>query len=190
MLEASCEAAHGPAAGRPPPWLTLTWARFPANSSGFTAAASLEQGLAYITQYDLDRLRFMLAWKSLTDVYLGHWEQAAEAATEVLRSALRSTIGKFIALVSLGRLCTRQGNPEGQALLDAALELSQNMNSIDRLGPIRTARAEAAWFAGDLERTRAEARSIFDLALSRPQVWYAGELAFWLWKVGDAPRAS
>src|SRR5581483_5184055 len=58
------------------------------------------------------------------------------------------------------------------------------------LGRVR-ARAGAAWLAGDLERTRAEAHAVYQLALEKRHVWFAGELAYWQWKAGalrDAPE--
>jgi DNA-binding CsgD family transcriptional regulator len=50
---------------------------------------------------------------------------------------------------------------------------------------IRAARAEAAWLAGNMQAAVAEARTVFDLALSHRHEWYVGELGFWLWCAGE-----
>jgi DNA-binding CsgD family transcriptional regulator len=50
---------------------------------------------------------------------------------------------------------------------------------------VRAARAEAAWLAGDCERTIREARAVYDLAVSKRHPWVTGELAFWRQRAGD-----
>jgi len=45
-------------------------------------------------------------------------------------------------------------------------------------------RAETAWLAGEIAAARAFARAGYDIAESRPDRWYRGPLAFWLWRAG------
>jgi DNA-binding CsgD family transcriptional regulator len=84
----------------------------------------------------------------------------------------------------LGRVRVRTGDPASSDLLDEALELAERTGELQRLCPVRTARAEAAWLDGDLERTRKEAESIYDLALQSGHRWYIGQLAYWLRRAG------
>jgi DNA-binding CsgD family transcriptional regulator len=70
--------------------------------------------------------------------------------------------------------------------LDESLDLLLKQGFRQREGLIRAARAEAAWWAGDRKRTLEEARAVFDLALTHKQPWYVGELAFWMWRVGES----
>ncbi|HEY0607224.1 MAG TPA: AAA family ATPase [Herpetosiphonaceae bacterium] len=147
----------------------------------------LSAGLAYATQYGLHRLQFyMLAWQAWTHLHLGAWHEAVEAADVVVRDASLSTASRLMALIALGRLQARRGEPQAQAVLDEACELAQHMHNIDRLGPLYTARAEAAWLAGDRAGAIAAARAAYDLAVSKQHPWFAGELAFWRWRAGDA----
>lgn len=147
----------------------------------------LNAGLAGATQHDLDRFRYyMLAWQAWTCLHLGAWGDAAEAAGVVLHDAPTSTTSGLMALIALGRLYGRQGDPRATELLDEALMLAKQMHNIDRLGPLYTTRAEAAWLRGDREQTVNEARAAYDLAVSAHHEWYAGELAFWRWRAGDA----
>jgi DNA-binding CsgD family transcriptional regulator len=53
---------------------------------------------------------------------------------------------------------------------------------------VRTARAEAAWLAGDRERTQQEAASIYEMVLRSGHQWYIGQLAFWLWRAEALPE--
>jgi DNA-binding CsgD family transcriptional regulator len=146
----------------------------------------LSEGIAYAAQYDLNRLWFyMLAWQAITRLHLGDWNEAADAAETVLRHASPSTVSYLMALVALGRLRARRGDPQANDVLDEALELSRPMSSIDRIGPVRAARAEAAWLAGDPERALEEARAAHSLAMSKHHPWYTGELAYWRWQAGD-----
>ena len=50
------------------------------------------------------------------------------------------------------------------------------------------ARAGAAWLHGETERAPAEAARGFGLAVERGHPWYAGELAWWLWRAGQRPE--
>ena len=90
----------------------------------------------------------------------------------------------------MGRVRTRRGDAGAREALDRALELARPGGHLQRLGHVHAARAEEAWLAGDRERTVAEAQAVFDLALEKRHLWFAGELAYWLWKAGvmhDAP---
>jgi DNA-binding CsgD family transcriptional regulator len=122
-------------------------------------------------------------------VYLGRWDEGAAVAREVLAHS-GTTISTITALVALGRLRARRGDPAAAAALDDALALAQPGGHLQRLGHVHAARAEAAWLAGDDERTLAEALAVYPLALEKRHLWFAGELAYWQWKAGaldDAP---
>jgi DNA-binding CsgD family transcriptional regulator len=89
-----------------------------------------------------------------------------------------------MALLALGRVRARRGDPEASAALDEAFALAGPTATLQRLGPVHAARAEAAWLGGDLERAAAEARAAYDLAVEKEHAWFTGELAYWLWKAG------
>jgi DNA-binding CsgD family transcriptional regulator len=56
--------------------------------------------------------------------------------------------------------------------------------TLQRISLVRTARAEAAWLAGDVGRALEEASVIYNLVVSKRHPWFAGELAFWRWRAG------
>jgi DNA-binding CsgD family transcriptional regulator len=56
---------------------------------------------------------------------------------------------------------------------------------LQRLAPAHAARAEAAWLAGDRDRTLAEAKAVYDLATSHRHRWHVGELCYWRGLAGD-----
>jgi len=67
--------------------------------------------------------------------------------------------------------------------------MAEGTGELRRLGPLAASRAEASWLAGDLERTVVEAKLGFELAVSRRHSWFAGHLAYWLWKSGHESEA-
>lgn len=146
----------------------------------------LKTGIAFATERDLDSHRlYMMAWQSLIALYQGGWQFAGEMATAVLKSPGVNVIIRITALIALGRLRLRRGDPGVDAALDEALELATKTTTVQRLGPAYAARAEAAWLAGDKQRTLAEARAVYDLAVSKRHPWFTGELAYWRWRAGD-----
>jgi hypothetical protein len=113
---------------------------------------------------------YMLAWQAWTCLHLGMWNDAEALADIVLRDAGMSTPSRLMALVTVGRLRTRRGDPDADTVLDEALSLSEHMHNIDRLGPLHAARAEAAWQKGDREATLSEARAVYDLTFTHARM--------------------
>jgi DNA-binding CsgD family transcriptional regulator len=85
------------------------------------------------------------------------------------------------AWLALTRLCQGRWAEAGVA---------ERTQTLQRLGPVRAARAEAAWLADDHPRARAEARATWDLALHHRHPWHTGELRFWRRRAGERVRLS
>lgn len=150
------------------------------------AEAALTQGIAYAEDCDLDHSNnYMSAWLALTLLYQGRWAEAGDHALAVIDCPNFSLVSKIMALVALGRLRARRGDPGTMAVLDEALELATRTNTLQRLAPVRAARAEAAWFAGDMARVVAEARAAYQLAADHRHRWHVGEFSFWLKRAGE-----
>jgi DNA-binding CsgD family transcriptional regulator/tetratricopeptide (TPR) repeat protein len=145
-------------------------------------------GLRYTTERDLDANRWYLeAWFALTSMYRGDWSRAGTLAAGVLAGQGRPTIAGIMALLALGRLRARRGDPDVWDALDEALEMAERTATLQRVGPVRAARAEAAWLAGDLARCGVEAQAAFPLARAKAHPWHIGELAWWQTRAGVAP---
>lgn len=154
------------------------------------ASAVLEEGLAFAAERDLDHAgHYMTAWLALTRVHQGQWDRATEVLTGLAGGARIATISRIMALVALGRLRARRGDPGVDAALDEALDLAMPTQTLQRLAPVRAARAEAAWLAGDAARARAEAQAVYTLALRCRHRWHAGEMAYWRRLAGEAVEA-
>lgn len=146
----------------------------------------LAEGIDYVSDRVLDIFHhFMFAWQALTSLYLGHWHEAARVTAKLLESPTGSAVRKIPTLVTLGRLYARRGDTDAHKVLEEALRLATQTGTLQHLGWVRAARAEAAWLAGDSKHTAEEARAVYDLAVSRQHPWFTGELAFWRWCAGD-----
>ena len=145
----------------------------------------LARGFTYCRERDLDSWRFnMLGWQAIAHFYRGRWREATSSVQEVLRHPNISVTSRINPLVILGRMRARLGDPEVWSVLDEAMALAGRTDELPRIGPVHLARAEAAWLAGDLDRTEEEARAALDLAVRRGHRWLAGGLASWLWRIG------
>jgi DNA-binding CsgD family transcriptional regulator len=156
------------------------------------AERHLAEGLAYSGDCDLDHAaHYMRAWLALTRLYQGRWSETREIASALLARPHVAAISRIMALVALGRLHARRGDPGAAAALDEALDLALQTDTLQRLAPARAARAEAACLAGDHARALAEATAAYELATRHRHRWHAGELCFWRWRAGEqitAPR--
>ena len=147
-----------------------------------------EDGLRYTIERDLDGTRFYLeAWQAVRLVHRGRWSEAGPIASSLVSRPGVSAISRTMAHLALGRLRARRGDPDAWAALDAALAVSEPTGTLQRLGPVRAARAEAAWLEGDPERSASEAAAAFDLAVRHAHPWHVGELAWWLTRAGASP---
>ncbi|CAN5130433.1 hypothetical protein BH10PSE17_BH10PSE17_11260 [soil metagenome] len=90
-----------------------------------------------------------------------------------------------MALAALCRLRARRGIAGADAALDEGLELALEIGTLQRVGPIRLARAEAAQLRGDLAAMTREAQLVLALADRQRHPWFAGEAAWWLTQTGE-----
>lgn len=140
----------------------------------------LREHVAHAAELDLWP-QYAISWRALVEVYRGRWDQGAVIANDVLAQA-PEPITRICALIALGRVRARRGDPGAREVLDEALELARPGGHLQRLGHVRSARAEAAWLAGDPALAAEEAREAYPLALEKRHLWFAGELAYWQWK--------
>lgn len=145
------------------------------------AQSYLERAIAFAEHRDIGT-DYARSWLALVHCYRGGWDRAADLALQVLHYESSAVISRIMALIALGRIRARRGDPESGAALDEALRLAGPTATLQRLGPVHAARAEAAWLAGNPVGMAAEAQHPYQLALERNHAWFLGELAYWLWK--------
>jgi DNA-binding CsgD family transcriptional regulator/tetratricopeptide (TPR) repeat protein len=145
----------------------------------------LHAGLDYCSDRGLELYRlYLLGYRTRSELDQGRWTEAAESAGLVLRVPRHSTIPRILALVTLGLVRARRGDPGQWELLDEALALAEPAGELQRVGPVAAARAEAAWLEGRQEAVADATASALELALRRRAPRVIGELAYWRWRAG------
>lgn len=151
------------------------------------AQARLAEGLAYTRERDLDRgTLYELAMRARLHLEQGLWREADEDAKTVLSAG--QTVARIDAIVVLGCVRLRRGDPDARMLLDEARDLALVAGEIQRIAPMAVARAEAAWLRDDKRRICEELEVAYELALKHPEPWRLGELSLWLWRAGALDR--
>lgn len=142
------------------------------------------EALEFTSDHDLIGMeRYLRARKAQLALERGDWSTVEQDATAASDHPGAVTPAKIVAKTLIGLVRARQGNDPWPAL-NEALELSERTGELQRLGPVRIARAEAAWLIGDLEQTSFEAKQVYEIALSERLRWMAGHLATWLHRAG------
>lgn len=151
------------------------------------ALDELGRGIAYCAERDLDSwTNYMGAYRAEAWLSKGDWDCAVDLAEAVLASTHVAPISKITALVVLGRIRARRGAADPLPLLDEALQLALPTGNVIRIGAVAAARAEAAWLAGDVERTVREAKSVPGWETPGHYArWVSGEIAVWLHRAGE-----
>jgi DNA-binding CsgD family transcriptional regulator/tetratricopeptide (TPR) repeat protein len=148
-----------------------------------------QAGLEYMFERQLDTQRLYLeACQALAQVHRGRWSQAGTLASSILSHPSNSALSRIATHLALGRLRARRGDPDAWAALEEALALAEPTGTLQRIGPVRAARAELAWLEEDSALSSREADAAFDLPGLDARPWLAGELAWWQTKAGSVVR--
>ncbi|HEX3057656.1 MAG TPA: AAA family ATPase [Gaiellaceae bacterium] len=186
LLEQSIDLARGAEldehAGRA--LLNLVW--WPLRQRSYPLAARyLETGLEYCDERGLDLWRlFFVACRARLELDRGSWTEAGGSATSVLGDPRTWPVPRVFALSVLGLVRARRGDPGVWQPLDEAATLAEPTGELQRIGPVATARAEAAWLEGDGAGVAHATDSALDLAIRRAAPWVVGELARWRRRAG------
>ncbi|MBV9363399.1 MAG: AAA family ATPase [Solirubrobacterales bacterium] len=160
---------------------------------GLTALAVRDYKLAdrqlaacveYCSERDLGTWPLYIAgWRARSQLEQGHWDAAAELATTVLEHPRIAAPFRITALVVIGRLRARRGDPDVWASLDEALELARNAGELE-LAPVAAARAEARWLGGETAAIADETDAAVACARAHADTWIRGELLVWRRRAG------
>jgi DNA-binding CsgD family transcriptional regulator/tetratricopeptide (TPR) repeat protein len=146
----------------------------------------IERALRFAREHELHGyLQYMLGFRANLRLYRGDWGSAEVDARAAIAFGEQPGVSLCPALLSLGRLRARRGEPEATATLDEAWRLALKTGELQRIGPAAAARAEHAWLEGDDAGAAEAARQAYELALTRDDHWVTAELAYWLWRAGE-----
>jgi ATP/maltotriose-dependent transcriptional regulator MalT len=150
----------------------------------------LAEGIAFDREHDLHAwTHYLVGWQARLRFDQGRLDQAESVAQEVLALPRLTTVMRLPALTVLACVRMRCGDPDADRLLGDALALALPTGEAQRLAPIVTAMAEAAWLRGDPSGCLAALRCLDDLHGIGINPWAAGEVATWRRRAGDRTAA-
>ena len=142
----------------------------------------IRAGLAYCESIDFDVYRYyLLSWQAKLQLAAGRWSDAAQTAEICLGEPC--PFARIHALVALGLVRARRGDPDPWTPLDEALELAEPRQELQWIAPVAIARAEAAWLEGRNDAAVAAADVAFEFSRAKNSAYTAG-LAYWRWRAG------
>ena len=148
------------------------------------ADRQLAAAVEYCSERDLGTWPLYIAgWRARSQLEQGHWDAAAELATTVLEHPRAAAPFRMTALVVIGRLRARRGDPDVWAPLDQALELARNAGELE-VAPVAAARAEARWLSGETAAVAGETGAALSCARAQDDPWIRGELLVWRRRAG------
>jgi len=158
-------------------WNLLDWFRLDEAERYLTAAMKLAEDSEFF-----GILSYMQAARARLDFARGSWDEAIRVA-EAAADAFLPT--RCAALIVLGRVHARRGQPQAAGLLSSAWKLAVQIDELQRLGPAAAARAEDAWLRGDHARVRDIAAPVYAEARRLGDRVHQAELGYWLVKAGQ-----
>jgi DNA-binding CsgD family transcriptional regulator/tetratricopeptide (TPR) repeat protein/energy-coupling factor transporter ATP-binding protein EcfA2 len=134
-------------------------------------------------------LTYMYVELGLLKLATGQWDEAVQASEFAVHAQppMRSS-----ALVTMGRVRVRRGEPGGSALLIEAWKLAEHLEELTRTGPAAAARAEAVWLGGDDPGAVEALATAYAQACELDMGQVRAELAYWMARLGRpvVPDAS
>jgi DNA-binding CsgD family transcriptional regulator len=150
------------------------------------ARQDLDRALAFVQAHELaGYAQHLLGYRARVRLDQGDWAGAERDARAALAEPAEGGPRVVDALVPLGLLQARRGDPDAAATLQEATE-SAFATELQWIAQVAAARAEHAWLAGDDHRAAEEAASVLEQAVQAAHPWFAGELALWL-RLASAP---
>jgi DNA-binding CsgD family transcriptional regulator/tetratricopeptide (TPR) repeat protein len=155
------------------------------------ALEDLDRGLAFTRAHDLaGYTQHLLGHRARVRLDRGDWAGAERDAHAALAERVQSggrAAEALEALVTLGLLQARRGDPSAAATLQEATERAFPTGDLQWTGQVAAARAEHAWLDGQEQRVAEEAARVLEEATRARHPWYTGELALWLRLAGAPP---
>jgi DNA-binding CsgD family transcriptional regulator len=129
---------------------------------------------------------FTMGVLALIDEMRGRWAEAVSKAHHVLQNLGGFDTSNLVASTLLGRIQARRGEPDARGRLLDAWERALQTEEIQRTAPAAIALAEYVWIGGKLDQAiLPRLREVLAECLERDSPWMAGELAYWLYLIGE-----
>jgi DNA-binding CsgD family transcriptional regulator len=149
-----------------------------------TAETCTTEAIEYCTEHGLEIWRrIALGSRAELELAEGRWDAAADTVAEAL-SGSKSGIPRLAALVALGQLRARRGDPDPWGPLDEALSIARPAGELQVHVGVAAARAEAAWLEGRLDVVATETEALVERARLANEDWALRDLVLWRFRAG------
>ena len=155
------------------------------------ATGYLQDGMAYCAEHDLDSGAISCGRSGACASRSRRLAGAEEDATAILSVPWTSVANRVPALLVLGLVRARRGDPGVRAALDEARDLALATGEMQYIAPMAAARAEWRWLQGDVRAARRGGSGLSARASPRTVhgTGRGGDLALaWRWPDRSARR--
>ena len=147
---------------------------------------SFAEGMAYCDGRELGVFALcLLGWREQVLMLMGRWDEAVAMCKETLDGPRISPVNRLNPVRVLGTILGRRDEAGGWDLLDEALALAEGTREPAWIVPVRAARAELSWLAGDHASAVTEARAGCAAGTGTVHSWMFGSAAIWLARCGE-----
>jgi len=138
------------------------------------------EGSEYCEVHEVhDCLSYIRAYAAHFELNAGRWNKAAQLAAGLIDRHSLAIAQRLPALVVLGLVRARRGDPGVEQLFDEALRLALPTGELQRIGRVAAACAEVAWYSGDVSTRRRAGANWIAGAWWWERSLDSRELAFW-----------
>jgi hypothetical protein len=118
---------------------------------GYEYASWLDRGITSCQDLGLEAwTHYVQAHRARYLLDQGRWDDAVADVRYVLRTAKSVPLLRILTQTVIGLVQARRGDEDPWPALDEALALTRGQRELQYLAPVASARAEAAWLAGDV----------------------------------------
>jgi DNA-binding CsgD family transcriptional regulator/tetratricopeptide (TPR) repeat protein len=144
------------------------------------AEQAFRDGIAYCEERGLfSSSAYIRTYASRLALDRGDWAEAAQIVLELSQSTDLVPVQRVPMRVTLALVRIRRGDPRAEDPIDEVYEWALSMGEPERIGRVTAARAEHAWYRGDLETVARETAIGLKHLADRRIPWVLGELLFW-----------
>jgi DNA-binding CsgD family transcriptional regulator len=149
------------------------------------ADRSYREGVAFCEERGLfSSVAYIRTYAARLALDRGDWTEAAQIVFETSESTELVPVQRVPTRTTLALVRIRRGDPGAEELIDEVYDIALNMDEPERVGRLTAARAEHAWYRGDLEAIARETETGLRHLADRRIPWVKGELLFWKSKTG------
>ncbi|HEX4268988.1 MAG TPA: AAA family ATPase [Steroidobacteraceae bacterium] len=145
------------------------------------AERAFHEGVEYCEERGIfSQSAYIRAYYTVCDLDRGRWADAARSAGELLHGSVISGVTQRVTVITtLALVRLRRGEEGADEMLDEALRLALPTGETSRIARVAAARAEQAWYRGDLPDIAREVATGLEHVSAHTTPWLNGELLFW-----------